>query len=171
MDCSEVIMWLSAIVSTQPHAAYVAFTLAFSSHRTYISRTIPNIQDLLLPLENAIISISYIIPALTKLKVSSKIEHELLAQPVRLGGMGINNPTKESTYAFEASERITAPLVALILAQEIKQVQRNDRRKVRHLVKRREQELQKECGEEIKAQLNSQIQRSLSLVQEKGSSA
>ena len=96
MDCSEVIMRLSAIVSTQLHAAYVAFTLAFSSHRTYISRTIPNIQDLLLPLENAIISISYI-PALTKLKVSSKIEHELLAQPVRLGGMGINNPTKEST--------------------------------------------------------------------------
>ena len=135
MDCSEVIMRLSAIVSTQPHAAYVAFTLAFSSHWTYISRTIPNIQDLLLPLENAIISISYI-PALTKLKVSSKIEHELLAQPVRLGGMGINNPTKESTYAFEASERIMAPLVALILAQEINQVQRNDRQKVKHLVKR-----------------------------------
>ena len=76
------------------------------------------------------LSSAFHIPALTKLKVSSKIEHELLALPVRLGGMGINNPTKESTYAFEASECITAPLVALILAQEINQVQRNDRQKV-----------------------------------------
>ena len=92
-----------------------------------------------------------------------KIEREMLALPVRLGGMGINNPTKESTYAFEASECITAPLVALILAQEINPVQRNDHQKVKHLVKRRKQELQKECAEEIKAQLNSQLQRSLSL--------
>ena len=74
--------------------------------------------------------------------------------------MGINNPTKESTYAFEASEHITAPLIALILAQEINQVQRNDPQKVKHLVKRRKHELPKECAEEIKAQLNSQLQRS-----------
>ena len=90
----------------------------------------------------------------TKPHVSSKIDRERLALPVRLGGMGINNPTKESTYAFEVSERIMAPLVALILAQEINQAQRNDHQKVKHLVKRRKQELQKECTDKIKAQLN-----------------
>ena len=145
-----------AIASTQPYAAYAAFTHGLSSHWTYISRTIPDIQNLLLPLENAIHQ--HFIPALTKHHVSSKIERELLALPVRLGGMCINNPTKKSTYAFEASERITAPLVALILAQEINQVQRNDHQKVKHLVKSRKQELQKECAEEIKAQLNPQLQ-------------
>ena len=129
------IMRLSAIASTQSHAAYAAFTHGFSGHWTYISRTIPDIQDLHLPLENAIHR--HFITAVTKRLVSSKIERELLALPVRLGGMGINNPTKESTYAFEASERITAPLVVLILAQEINQVQRNDHQKVKHLVKRR----------------------------------
>ena len=115
------------------------------------------------------ISISYL--SSRSIMFPPKIECELLALPVRLGGMGINNLTKESTYAFEASERITAPLVALILAQEINQVQRNDCQKVKHLVKRRKQELQKECAEEIKAQLNPQLQQSLSLAQEKGSSA
>ena len=163
------IMRLSAIASTQPHAAYAAFTHGPSSHWTYISRTIPNIQELLLPLENAIHQ--HFIPALTKRHVSSKIECELFALPGRLGGMGINNPTKESMYAFKASEHITAPLVALILAQETNQVQRNDHQKVKHLVKRRKQELLKECAEEIKAQLNLKLQRSLSLAQEKGSSA
>ena len=98
-------MQLSAIPSTQPYAAYAALPHCLSSHWTYISRTIPNIQDLLLPLENAIYQ--HFIPALMKHHVSSKIERELLALPVRLGGMGINNPTKESTHAFEASERIT----------------------------------------------------------------
>ena len=128
------IMWLSAIVSTQRHAAYAAFTHGLSSFWTYSSRTIPDIQGLLLPLENAIHQ--HFIPALAKRHVSSKIERNLLALPVRLGGMGINNPTKESTYAFEASERITALIVALILAQEINQVQMNDPQKVKHLVKR-----------------------------------
>ena len=45
---------LSAVAITQPHAAYAAFTHGLSSHWTYISRTIPGIQDLLRPLETAI---------------------------------------------------------------------------------------------------------------------
>ena len=45
---------LSTISLTQPHAAYAAFTHGLSSHWTYISRTIPEIQDLLQPLETAI---------------------------------------------------------------------------------------------------------------------
>ena len=42
---------LSAVAITQPHAAYAAFTHGLSSHWTYISRTIPGIQDLLRPPE------------------------------------------------------------------------------------------------------------------------
>ena len=64
------IMQLSAIASTQPHAAYAAFTHGLSSYWTYISRTIPDIQDLFLPLENAIHQ--HFIPVFTKHHVSSK---------------------------------------------------------------------------------------------------
>ena len=41
------IMHLSAIASTQPHAAHAAFTHGLSSPWTYILRTIPHIQNLL----------------------------------------------------------------------------------------------------------------------------
>ena len=43
---------------------------------------------------------------------------------VRLGDLGLTNlgnPTSESAHAFEASKRITAPLVALIVAQDLQQ--------------------------------------------------
>ena len=82
---------LSAVASTQPHAAYAAFTHGLSSHWTYISRTIPDIQDLLHPLETAIHQ--HLIPALTGREACSVAERDLLALPVRLGGMGLVNPT------------------------------------------------------------------------------
>ena len=45
---------LSSIAVTQPHAAYAAFTHGQTSKWTYLSRTIPDIGDLLKPVENAI---------------------------------------------------------------------------------------------------------------------
>ena len=97
---SKVVEWvkeivhLSTIASTQPHAAYAAFTHGLSSHWSYISRTIPDIQDLLHPLEMAIQQ--HFIPALTGREACSVAERDLLALPVRLGGMGLVNPMSES---------------------------------------------------------------------------
>ena len=45
---------LSSITATQPHAAYVAFTHGLTSKWTYLARTIPNLEELFKPLENAI---------------------------------------------------------------------------------------------------------------------
>ena len=91
-------MRLSVIASTQPHAAYAAFTHGLSSHWTYnnISRTIPNIQDLLRSLEIAIHQ--HFIPALTGREPCSVAERDLLALPARLGGLGLTNPTSESAH-------------------------------------------------------------------------
>ena len=57
---------LSAIAHTQPHAAYSAFIRGLSSKWTYISRTVPDIQEVLQvlqPLEDAIRC--FFIPTLT----------------------------------------------------------------------------------------------------------
>ena len=164
-------MRLSEVAITQPHAAYAAFTHGLSSHWTYISRTIPHIQDLLSPLETAGIH-QHFIPALTGREACSAVERDLLALPVRLGGMGLVNQMSESTYAFEASKCITAPLVALIVAQNPHQeVQRNEIQKEKKRMKKRRRELQEHRTQEIQAQLNPQLQRSIELAQEKGSSA
>ena len=110
-----------------------------TSHWTYISRTIPHIQDLLRPLETAIHQ--HFIPALTGREACSAAESDLLALPVRLGGMGLVNPTSESTQAFEASKRITAPLIALIVAQDpYKTVQRADSQKIKEKSEEREKD-------------------------------
>ena len=46
---------LSSIAATQPHAAYAAFTHGLTSKWTYLARTIPNLEELFKPLEDAII--------------------------------------------------------------------------------------------------------------------
>ena len=78
----------------------------------------------------------------------------------------------ESTHAFEASKRIAAPLVALIVAQPPNQaVQRNQLLKEKNCIKKRRRELQEQCAQDMHGQLNPQLQRSVELAQEKGSSA
>ena len=46
------------------------------------------------------------------------MERDLLALLTRLGGMGIQNLTKIRNEKFMSSERISAPITALILQQE-----------------------------------------------------
>ncbi len=74
---------LAEVATTQPHAAYAAFTHGLSSRWSYISRTIPDIHDLLLPLETAIHQL--LITALTGRAPCSRLERDLFALPVRLG--------------------------------------------------------------------------------------
>ena len=51
--CDEI-KRLSEIVDVYPHAAYADFTHGLFDRWSYIMRTIPDIQDLLQPLEDAI---------------------------------------------------------------------------------------------------------------------
>ena len=89
---------------------------------------------------------------------SCAVEHDLLALPVRLGSLGLADPTSESVHAFKASKCITAPLVALIVAQDLHQGgQRNDIQKEKNAMKKKRREQQE--------------QQSVELAQEKGSSA
>ena len=82
-------------------------------------RTIPNLHDLLLPLEEAICQ--HLIPTLTGRTSCSTAERDLLALPVRLGGLGLANPATLSSPSFQASELLTKPLVDLIRSQETNQ--------------------------------------------------
>ena len=86
---NDEIETLANIAVTQPHAAYSAYIHGLSSHWTFLTRTIPNIADLLQPLEDAIQH--KLIPALTGRPPCSMEERDILALPVRLGGMGFRN--------------------------------------------------------------------------------
>ena len=92
---SEEIKCLAKVAVPQPHAAYAAFTHGMSSRWTYLMRTIPNTLDLLLPNEEAICQ--HFIPALTGRTSCSTAMRDLLALPVRLGGLGLANPATMSS--------------------------------------------------------------------------
>ena len=81
---------LAQVATSQPHAAFAAFTHGLSSRWSYLTRTIPDIQDLLLPLEKEIHQT--FIPAITGMPPCSELERDLLSLPARLGGMGQIQP-------------------------------------------------------------------------------
>ena len=80
-------------------------------------RTVPHIGHLFQPLEEAIQH--NLIPALTEKTAISDLERNFLELPIRLGGLGIVNPTNTADTHHDNSLKITAPLTALILQQEI----------------------------------------------------
>ena len=113
---SRCVAKLSDLAKVHPHYAYSAFTHGLCNKWTYFLRTIPGISSLLKPLE-AVIS-SKFIPTLTGRFVSND-ERALLALPIRMGGLGIIDPQTVSDSEFAASEKVTFPLVGLILQQEM----------------------------------------------------
>ena len=106
---------LSDVSVTQPHAAYAAFTHGIIGRWDYLIRCIPDISDLLCPLEEVIHT--KLLPNLTGQCAFNDVECELLSLPPRLGGLSIINPSKYSSSQFISSVCITAPLVDLILEQ------------------------------------------------------
>ena len=112
--CNDV-KRLAEVADIFSHAAYAAFTHGLFSRWSYLMRTIPDITDLLQPLED-VIHQSFI-PAVFGRPPCSSIERDLYAPPVRLGGLGLMNPCSAASSAFHDSEKLTAPLVALIAAQ------------------------------------------------------
>ena len=167
---TQEITRLAEIATTQPHAAYAAFTHGLSSRWSYISRTIPDIHDLLLPLETAIHQC--LIPAITGRAPCSRQERDLLALPVRLGGLGLTNPATNSSHAFQASERLTAPLVALIVAQSPEHaVDQTEITSIKKDIRKTNRQRQEDQAKEIHNHLNPKLRRSIDLAMEKGSSA
>ena len=70
---------LSAIAMAHPHVAYCAFTHGLVGKWTYFLRTLPNISDLLQPLETTILK--EFIPAIAGKSISD-LERDLFSLPV-----------------------------------------------------------------------------------------
>ena len=109
---------IAEIAHTQPQAAYATYIHGLPSRWLFLLHTVPDIQDLLQPLEHSIHQ--FLIPAIKGRPPCSKLERELLALPGRLGGMGTLNPMTCSSQCFNSSKQIRSPLVALIISQEDK---------------------------------------------------
>jgi len=77
-----------------------------------MQRTIPEIGFLFQKIENIIRD--ELIPCFVGRQVTS-LERRVLALPIGMGGLGIDNPVDSAKPAFENSRTLTGPLVSLIL--------------------------------------------------------
>ncbi|PFX20828.1 hypothetical protein AWC38_SpisGene14690 [Stylophora pistillata] len=107
-------------------------------------KTLPDVQDLLEPFEEAISQV--LIPAIVGRKCS-KLDRDVLALPVRLGGLSLSNPCHEA--AREHASSIHAG---------------------RQVVKRGKGEELSEIADNLKQIVSRKTKRALELAQEKGSS-
>ena len=106
---------LTKIAKEEPQLALAGFNKALCMRWCFVQRTISGIRDLFQPLEDVIRE--KLIPAVVGRKVSD-IEREILALPVRFGGIGLMNPVETADLEFETSVRITNNLTNLIVNQE-----------------------------------------------------
>ena len=104
---SEVTL-LAEFATSQPQACYAACTFGLRHKWTYFMGTLPDIEDLLEPLERAISDV--LIPSLTEHNCSVA-ERKLLALPARMGGLGMTNPSESAESEYSASFKMRAPLV------------------------------------------------------------
>ena len=145
---------------------YSSFTKAICHRWTYVQRTIPGIEQLFCPLEEAIRD--KLIPALVGRKVSD-LERRIFALPVRYGGLGIVNPSN-SAHEFDASTSITQSLTQIIYNQE-KDFENYDIEEVKehisNMKKQKEEKIEEEL-ELIKEAVSVKMRRILELAQEKG---
>ena len=107
---------LSEIAHFEPHAAYAAFTSCIRHRYTYYLRTIPQISELLQPLEDAIRNV--LIPALTDGRSVTDDERILLSLPARLGGMGLISPSRIADQEHTFSKEVTSILTNAIITQQ-----------------------------------------------------
>ena len=139
-DWVREVTQLAEFALSQPQACYAAYTFGLKHRYTYLLRTLPDIHDLLEPLEHAISN--QLIPAITDRRCSL-LERDVRALPVRLGGLGITNPCREADIELSFSVKATAPLVQQIVAQSHQLPEDS-------LVKPLQQAVKSERGQKIK---------------------
>ena len=130
-------------------------------------RTLPDIENLLKPLERAISDV--LIPSLIG-RNCSEAERDLVALPVRMGGLGLINPSDSADAEYSASIRVSAPLVSKIEAQSHETPEEAEVQRLVYATRKEKDDGLKEELEEVKAMLPDKTQRAVDLACEKGAS-
>ena len=150
----DEITMLAKVAESEPQSTYAAFTNCIRHKYTFYMRTIPTIADLLIPLEHAIKQ--NLIPALLDGRACPDDERALLALPVRLGGMGIINPTEISDQEHENSKLATDVLTRAIIDQQ-KQLPENlqeNSKAIHSTIRNQRRKLQSDILEEIRSRMS-----------------
>ena len=171
--CNKVEKWvqdviqLAEIAEDEPQLAYSAYTKALSMRWCFLQRTIPNCKEFFDPLEEAIRD--KLIPAIVGRKVTD-LERNIFSLPVRLGGLGIQNPCDTAEREFKNSMTVTRSLTKLIEDQG-DDLSRYDPIEIKTLtakLKSEKEEMFKSKLDSLFPEMNQTLKRYVELACEKG---
>ena len=165
---SEKLNTLASIAETNPQAVHACFSHGFVSKWTYLTLPIENISHLLQPLEDTIRE--KLLPAPCEKTALNDEMWDLLALPCRLGRIGLLNPTELDNEAYAASKEVTHPIVNSILSKDGSYSYKalSDQLSVAAEIRKKNRTHQSFTASQLKANLNTDLQRAMDLVQEKG---
>ena len=161
---------LANLALFEPQCAYAAFTTCLRHRYTFFMRTIPDISQLLQPLEDAIHH--KLIPALTEGRACNEDDRALLSLPIRLGGMGIINPVKISDNEHENSKQATTALTEAIILQQRELPEDLDERNkaAKNMIREQRRQHQQEILDDLRSRMSSLQLRSNDIARATGSS-
>ena len=162
---------LSAIATTQPHAAYAAYTHGLTGKWLHLARTVPSISSHLKVLDDILTTV--FIPNLTGRPPPNEVDRRLLALPARLGGLGVSMLSSTSDDNFVASMSVTAPLRQLIHHQDNQYSYEtsSDQMSAKADIQRRRREQAITNANHLRNELTPTLQRAMDLARERGSSS
>ena len=128
------------------------------------NRTLPDIQDLLEPLENAISQV--LIPVITE-RNCEQLDRDILALHIRLGGSCLPNPSWEASREYASSVKVTTPLVEHIMSQTHQLPNESLVKSAQQTVKSERAEELKDTVEKIRESAPPKTKRALDLAAEK----
>ena len=165
--CSELKI-LSEFAKSQPQAAYAAFCFGEQNKFSYFLRTIPEMNDLMKPVDEIVQN--FLLPAIIVEAISEK-EKELCSLPVRSGGLDIPLFSEKTCNEIENSLTITAPLVALIIAQGTSLTSAAEVKEATKIITQRKIEQLTNKSSKIEANLDPDTKRKVTQAKEMGASS
>ena len=166
----EELSELTRIAKAEPQASYAAFTAGFRHKVTYFMRTIPNLEEVLKPLDD-VIDKSFI-PAITEGHVLSSDDRKLLSLPVRLGGMGIPIFAEICQREYDNSLKATQIIRPRIIAQEHEfTLDRQAENRIDAEIRKKREQYYKNILEDLKNRMSKEKLRGNEIAQMKGASA
>ena len=168
-EWKEDVKTLASIAKTEPQGAYSAMVFAIQHRWKFIQRTVPEISEFFEELEYEIHHT--LLPALIGREISD-LEREIIALPVRLGGLGIPMPNKESKHEYEASRQITNSLKDVIISQKLLETcSKKSIQDAKSLMKMLKGKRTKLVYNQLLEKLDSSTKRALEIAKEKGASS
>jgi len=104
------------MAKSQPQGAFSALTHGLQNKWMYLSRVIPDISHLLLPVDDALRT--NLIPAVSGWPAPNDLECDLFTLPAQHGGLGIRVPSEVAERELLSSQKTTCTLNDHILSQD-----------------------------------------------------